>query len=733
MKKILLFIGLCFCLFRSLHTDAQGWQWAQSQSCNGGNVTGLVGIDKSSFNPGIYVVGYSYGLFGLDDSVCFSGIKFTAPHDTDQIFVVKYDTMGNVLWAHKASNGYCQPANITTDAQGNLLILGHLYSQTVLFGSHTIINPNYVIGGGPFQNDCCFIVKYDVNGNVLWTQSGGGVGRYDEYLVKGGIAVDAAQNIYVSGTFDDSLLTIGGHIFVNAHKDSGDIYLIKYDSAGNYIWGKTFGGIGQDYGERLLVGNNNKLYLSGWYSSSALIFGSDTLLPAYPSPSSSSLNSSYLIEMDTSGNTIWAKNSFSTFPHGLALDHENNVYIVGTIGDTSFNFGTFSCNNTYLPNGSFILKFDEFGNTLLGKTLLPASTAAGIHNFNIWEITADPCDNFWITGRLLNVDSVTTNDSIIIPTSVTGTDPMLFAGFNSSGALLQHVTFPSGGFDGAGLISDSRDKIYIAGHIRAITVVLGSDTLLTVGGSNNMFLAKYNPNLGCVIDNSIFGDSILCKGDSLLLSDATTGGTWSSSNVSVATVASGSGMVTGLSLGTAVITYSVGSGYVTKIVRVSPSPAMITGSGVFGDFLCVFSLPTTLSDTVSGGIWSSSNNSVASVGSTTGIVTYVGSSWGLDTIFYTISSGCYTSILIGGCEGVATPRGNSDRITLFPNPAKDELTITSSGKISGIKITNLLGQTVYSRPLAGGSQQVQVDVSAFPAGVYFVKINRSEVRKFVKE
>ena len=252
-----------------------------------------------------------------------------------------------------------------------------------------------------------------------------------------------------------------------------------------------------------------------------------------------------------------------------------------------------------------------------------------------------------------------------------------------------------------------------------------------------MFVAKYNPNLGCVgVCSStsitpISGDSILCKGDSLLLGDATGGGTWSSSNVSVATVGSGSGMVTGLSLGTAVITYSVGSGYVTKTVTVSASPAAITGDGVFGDFLCIFSLPTTLYDSVSGGIWSSSN-SVALVGSTTGIVT-LGTSWGLDTIFYTISPGCYTSILIDGCEGIAQNSGNTDHITLFPNPANDELTITSSGKISGIKITNLLGQTVYSRQFAGGSGQVRVDVSAFPPGVYFVKINGTEVRKFVKE
>jgi len=71
-------------------------------------------------------------------------------------------------------------------------------------------------------------------------------------------------------------------------------------------------------------------------------------------------------------------------------------------------------------------------------------------------------------------------------------------------------------------------------------------------------------------------------------------------------------------------------------------------------------------------------------------------------------------------------------ITIYPNPAITQLTIESSNQpITQITITNLLGQTIYQQ--TANSQMAQVDVSALSAGVYFVKVNGTDVKKFVKE
>jgi hypothetical protein len=74
---------------------------------------------------------------------------------------------------------------------------------------------------------------------------------------------------------------------------------------------------------------------------------------------------------------------------------------------------------------------------------------------------------------------------------------------------------------------------------------------------------------------------------------------------------------------------------------------------------------------------------------------------------------------------------NTGEISIYPNPANTELNIAATDKINQLAITNLLGQTVFTQHY--NDEKVSVNVSGLPPGVYFVKVNGSEVRKFVKE
>ncbi len=81
-----------------------------------------------------------------------------------------------------------------------------------------------------------------------------------------------------------------------------------------------------------------------------------------------------------------------------------------------------------------------------------------------------------------------------------------------------------------------------------------------------------------------------------------------------------------------------------------------------------------------------------------------------------------------GVEPIATANST---LSIYPNPAQNELTIISSDKINQITITNLLGQKVYTNEY--NTEKVQVDVASLPASVYLIRINGTEVRKFVKQ
>jgi hypothetical protein len=102
------------------------------------------------------------------------------------------------------------------------------------------------------------------------------------------------------------------------------------------------------------------------------------------------------------------------------------------------------------------------------------------------------------------------------------------------------------------------------------------------------------------------------------------------------------------------------------------------------------------------------------------------SGWIIDSIRIE-NPGC---LIVGGGY-VSEVNNNNDTVNLYPNPATTELIITATDKITSVSITNLLGQTVYSNNY--NAEQVEVGVGDLPTGMYFVKINGSDVKKFMKE
>lgn len=133
------------------------------------------------------------------------------------------------------------------------------------------------------------------------------------------------------------------------------------------------------------------------------------------------------------------------------------------------------------------------------------------------------------------------------------------------------------------------------------------------------------PSTGCT-------GTTLSYNDSLLL-----GGTWSSSNPSVATIDPSTGVATALSAGTTVITYISSMGIDTATVEIFETPPAITGT-----FSVCVSYATALADAMPGGFWASAEPWIASVDASSGVVHGVNA--GTTTIYYINSLGsCYAS------------------------------------------------------------------------------------------
>jgi len=226
--------------------------------------------------------------------------------------------------------------------------------------------------------------------------------------------------------------------------------------------------------------------------------------------------------------------------------------------------------------------------------------------------------------------------------------------------------------------------------------------------------------------------TVVCAGQTVALTDTTAGGTWSSSNTAVGTVGTGSGTVTTVGPGTTIITYTLPTGCsVSTAIVVVAGPAPITGP----DSVCAGS-SITLADATTGGTWSSSNTGVATVGSSSGIVTGVGG--GTTTITYT-SGSCRSTLTVtvkpAPCtSGVSETSPGNYSIEVYPNPASDELTVKADAdRYQSLAITNELGQMIIRSPIR--SIQTSVDLRSLPSGLYYVILrgdNGSITRKFVK-
>jgi len=162
-------------------------------------------------------------------------------------------------------------------------------------------------------------------------------------------------------------------------------------------------------------------------------------------------------------------------------------------------------------------------------------------------------------------------------------------------------------------------------------------TYTLTGGCAKTVTVTVNP-LPAPISGTLAG---VCVGGTTTLSDATGGGTWSSSNIAQASVDLASGVVSGYFVSTPTITYTIGgSGCKTSSpITVNPAAAGITGLAT----TCIGS-STSLSDASTGGSWSSNNTAVATVGAFSGLVS--GISVGATTISYTLPTGCYATVAV---------------------------------------------------------------------------------------
>ena len=231
-------------------------------------------------------------------------------------------------------------------------------------------------------------------------------------------------------------------------------------------------------------------------------------------------------------------------------------------------------------------------------------------------------------------------------------------------------------------------------------------------------------DIACLPPASIMGTPTVCYGNTTTLSNTTLGGTWTSSAPGVASVSS-TGVVTGMASagGTAIISYTVAGCSATVAVTVNPLPAGISGPAT----VCT-GHTATFADASGTGTWTSSIPTVATIGSTSGIL--AGIAGGTTTIAFTsTTTGCSITKIVtvnpspGPISGMLLLcQGNSATLTdtvaggTWTSSAGGTASITATGGVwtaTGAGIATI----TYSIPPAACYATVQVTVNPTPPAI----------------
>ncbi len=263
------------------------------------------------------------------------------------------------------------------------------------------------------------------------------------------------------------------------------------------------------------------------------------------------------------------------------------------------------------------------------------------------------------TAYTLSAGSGCAGNNLILSGSNFGTNYQLYLGAAAVGVL-------AGTGASLNFGPQTVPGVYSAVAINAVT-----------GCTNTMGSATLNPT------PVITGGSAVCAGATIALSGT---GTWSSSNSSIATVTAG-GVVTGVALGVANITLTSGTGcHAVKPVTVSPIPTAIAGPSS----VCTGS-SITLTNSVPGGVWTSSSAVIVTVGALTGVVTSV--SAGTATITYSLGTGCVVTKVITANPLPAAPTSSIGTFSFCTGASITAMCATSGGIWSSSSTAILVGSS----------------------------------------
>ena len=330
-----------------------------------GNLVWTKPVDRSSADicaitvdglNNIYVTGTFKSAVSVFDTCHLINADVTG--NSSDIFVAKYDTTGNLLWANRlGSAGNDAGLAITKDLHNNIYIAGYFTNQMVM-GTDSL-------DGG--TNSAAFILKYNPAGGIVWARTLGP----NSAAHGNSVATDTSGNIYVTGYYLADTISFGDSTYANAYPLGLDFFIVKYDSAGNLKWGEIAGGPMDEIGHHVVVDVEGNIYVTGSFSSDSIKFGSYTLHNANSGIIQETLDV-FLTKYNPTGDVLWAKRAGgipNDAGYGITTDAYGNIFVTGMFNSSSITFDSTTLTKPDINqvDALFLVSFDSTGSVMCSQ------------------------------------------------------------------------------------------------------------------------------------------------------------------------------------------------------------------------------------------------------------------------------------------------------------------------------------------------------------------------------
>lgn len=484
IKKIILLLNL---ILTNFYGFTQNVEWAQSIGGLGSDNCYSNYLDDSG---NIYNIGTFEGTVDFDPG---PGIFYMKSVGRSDAFITKSESSGKLIWAKQISgDGFLYSTELNVDHEANIYITG-TFTKTVDFDPGTDTNKISSIG----EYDI-FILKLDRSGIFGWVKT---LGNDGSSIQSFSIVIDINLNIYITGSYTNKadFDSDTSEYYLNA-VGLKDIFVLKLNNSGKFVWAKSMGEKGHDIGYALAIDPFENIIVAGAFQGG------------------------FIQKLDTNGNFIWGKGiAQSSAIISIALDYLGNIFATaGFQGTVDFDPGL----GTYYLSSSgmgdvYILKLSMTGNLLWAKSIGGPSWDASN------DLALDKLGNVYVIGNYNQTSDFDPGIGTYKLTSNEMSSDIFILKLDSLGRLKWVKSIGGKGSDMGNSITINNSKsIYVTGAF-SDKLYYNSDTgtyYLNSSGGDDIFVLKIDTCLIPIYNNKISGLTTVCEGISATYSIDSIGG-----------------------------------------------------------------------------------------------------------------------------------------------------------------------------------------------------------------